>query len=122
MQLLNQGVEEKNSKEVLNDVMTQLIGTAKNRMFLKKRMISGLMLAGINGSSILKVHGVESYEGPPALETEKIFKIKFLTQGCRLRSKPVMMTARMTMALNILLTFLFLLVARELASLLMTSC
>ena len=87
--------------------MTQSIGIETNGIFLKNLMSSGLMLAGINGSSILKIHGVESYEGPPALETEKIFKIKFLIQGCRLRSKPVMMTARMTMALNILFILLF---------------
>ena len=66
----------------------------------------GISMLETSGTLISDGDG-ESYEGPPALETEMIFKIKFLTQGCRLRSKPVMMTARMTMALNILLILLF---------------
>ena len=92
---------------------------------MKSFLISQLMRAtfleaGIDGTLIRKLHVIkmddgdgismletsgtlisdgdgESYEGPPALET-------------------VMMTARMTMTLNILMILLFLLVVREFGS------
>ena len=60
-------------------------------------LISDALGSLLDSGTLISDGDGESYEGPPALET-------------------VMMTARMTTALNILLILLFLLVVRELGS------
>ena len=85
-------------------------------------MSSGLMLAGINGSSILKVHGVESYEGPPALETEKIFKIKFLYLDVDWGANLWWWLQGWRWLWTSCWFYFFLLITRELGSWLMISC